>query len=214
MCSHRLWCPVTIRYIPSTLRWISTIDQMTSTSRNTETSQYLPHTTYNKNAAKKARRNPEDPHSHILQPKTSNIYANAAQEARRNEKSRRPTQQARGSTKMLCNRPGEMRNPGDPRSRPEDLRKCCAADPEKWEIQETHSAGPRIVLWDFAVGRCIEDAPSVLRLRHSGVWGFIVFWCVEVVGYERFYRSIETKINWRIHYSVASKSPNGVVSKQ
>jgi hypothetical protein len=48
------------------------------------------------------------------------------------------------STQMLRSRPGEMRNPGDPRSRPEDLRKCCAAGPEKWEIQETHAAGPRI----------------------------------------------------------------------
>ena len=48
------------------------------------------------------------------------------------------------STQMLLSRPGEMRNPGDPRSRPEDLRKCCAAGPEKWEIQETHAAGPKI----------------------------------------------------------------------
>ena len=79
---------------------------MAATSRNTETSQYLPHTIYHKNAAQQARRNPGDPHSHILQPKTSNIYANAAQQARRNEKSRRPTQQARGSTRMLRSRPG------------------------------------------------------------------------------------------------------------
>ena len=69
---------------------------MPSTSRNTETSQYLPHTIYHKNAAQKARRNPGDLHIHILQPKSSNIHANAAQQARRNEKSRRPTQQSRG----------------------------------------------------------------------------------------------------------------------
>ena len=77
---------------------------MTATSRNTETSQYLPHTIYHKNAAQKARRNPGDPHNHILQPKTSNIYANAAQQARRNEKSRRPTQQARGlaTSQHIC----------------------------------------------------------------------------------------------------------------
>jgi hypothetical protein len=56
---------------------------MAATSRNTETSQYLPHTIYHKNAAQQARRNPGDPRSHILQPKTSNIYANAAQQRSR-----------------------------------------------------------------------------------------------------------------------------------
>ncbi len=76
--------PVTIPYIPSTLSYISTTYQMATIIRNTETSQYLPHTIYHKNAAQQARRNPADPHSHILQPKTSNIYTNAAQQVRRN----------------------------------------------------------------------------------------------------------------------------------
>jgi hypothetical protein len=88
---------------------------MAATSRNTETSQYFPHTIYHKNAAQQARRNPGDPRSRILQAKSSNIYANAAQQARR--------------------------NPGDPRSRPEDPQMLCSRPAE---IQETHAAGPRI----------------------------------------------------------------------
>jgi hypothetical protein len=51
--------------------YLNDTDQMTVTSRNTETSQYLPHTLYHKNAAQQGRRNPGDPHRHILQPKTS-----------------------------------------------------------------------------------------------------------------------------------------------
>jgi hypothetical protein len=84
---------------------------MTVTRRNTETSQYLPHTIYHKHAAQQARRNPGDPHNHILQHKTSNIYANFAHQ--------------------------DWRNPGDPHIRTEDPQMLLS---RTGEIQETHTA--------------------------------------------------------------------------
>jgi hypothetical protein len=86
MRSQRLWA------LASTCTWgvyskrqttSHPLDATTRKLRNATPPQYFSHTIYHKNAAQQARRNPGDPRSHIRQPRTSNIYANAAQQARR-----------------------------------------------------------------------------------------------------------------------------------
>jgi hypothetical protein len=81
---------------------------MDATSSNTETSQYLPHTIYHKNAAQQDRRNPGDPthpHTQMLRRRTGEIQETHTAGPRIRkccaagpEKSRRPTQQDRGLT--------------------------------------------------------------------------------------------------------------------